>query len=72
MTGHGRRFLTEFLTRWRGALYSSRRSSSIQMKPNRLIAGGLSLWRTNDARAANTPHFGPAVARDQTEYRQLR
>lgn len=28
-------------------------------EPNRLIAGGLSLWRTNDARAANTPTSGP-------------
>jgi photosystem II stability/assembly factor-like uncharacterized protein len=28
-------------------------------EPNRLIAGGLSLWRTNNARAANTPTSGP-------------
>jgi photosystem II stability/assembly factor-like uncharacterized protein len=28
-------------------------------EPNRLIAGGLSLWRTNDALAANTPTSGP-------------
>jgi len=28
-------------------------------EPNRLLAGGLSLWRTNNARAANTPTSGP-------------
>lgn len=28
-------------------------------EPNRLLAGGLSLWRTNDAKAPNTPASGP-------------
>lgn len=28
-------------------------------EPNRLLAGGLSLWRTNNARAPNTPTSGP-------------
>ena len=28
-------------------------------EPNRLLAGGLSLWRTNDAKAPNTPTSGP-------------
>lgn len=31
-------------------------------QPNRLIAGGLSLWRTNDAKAPNTPLSGPRWA----------
>ena len=30
--------------------------------PNRLLAGGLSLWRTNNAKAANTNNTGPAWA----------
>lgn len=29
-------------------------------EPNRLLAGGLSLWRTNDARTPNTDTTGPA------------
>jgi hypothetical protein len=29
-------------------------------EPNRILAGGLSLWRTNDAKASNTPTSGPS------------
>ena len=32
-------------------------------EPNRILAGGESLWRTNDARAANTPTSGPRWTR---------
>jgi hypothetical protein len=32
-------------------------------QPNRLLAGGESLWRTNDAKAPNTPTSGPSWAR---------
>ena len=31
-------------------------------EPNRLLAGGLSLWRTNDAKTPNTPTSGPSWA----------
>jgi photosystem II stability/assembly factor-like uncharacterized protein len=31
-------------------------------EPNRILAGGLSLWRTNDARTPNTPTKGPTWA----------
>jgi photosystem II stability/assembly factor-like uncharacterized protein len=31
-------------------------------EPNRILAGGLSLWRTNDAKTANTDATGPAWA----------
>jgi photosystem II stability/assembly factor-like uncharacterized protein len=31
-------------------------------EPNRLLAGGLSLWRTNNAKAANAPTAGPSWA----------
>ena len=41
---------------------SSPRSSSIRTTANRLLAGGLSLWRTNDAKTPNTPTSGPAWA----------
>jgi hypothetical protein len=29
-------------------------------EPNRILAGGLSLWRTNDAKTPNTPTAGPS------------
>lgn len=29
-------------------------------EPNRILAGGLSLWRTNDAKTLNTPSSGPS------------
>lgn len=31
-------------------------------EPNRLLAGGVSLWRTNDAKTPNTPSSGPSWA----------
>ena len=38
--------------------------------PNRLLAGGASLWRTDDAKAANTPTSGPRWARIKTPSNQ--
>ena len=41
-------------------------------QPQRILAGGLSLWRTNDARTANTDDQRAELAIDQEAHRGLR